>query len=452
MLYRCLPFARNIESASLLFKAMCLAGLSWQLFDISNEYFKYKVNIQTTVFIPEQLENLSMVICVPMRFAIHYQKFNRKFQHNWTPDKFLQKGMINNLSIHDIYTYTYNADDIVYVASYQTYFWTTSYSKTKLSTIMQFQKYIFARNLCYLYSFKSFKLFSINQIRGSNVGYFYFGKQISQTAGFWLFIAEKDKIPFRETIEARYIQRGNSSMKLDYFQSSHYSIRKKLLPPPHETGCFSYSKLNFTNSVACVEHCIVKKSFQKWKAISNISLIPNNAVNFKFVMERNSTKYLIELRNIRLSCQKSCPNPSCDDMKIVTTQEITAHLGMDSLYKGKISILWQRLIPSSPSIKILCRPSWTLTQLILFMMSSVSTWTGLSMMSFNPILLLRGLSKIKWTSRISHLELRRRCDVTAMDHTVRMSRFENRLLSQSLAIERLRQMLFHLLKDRKNGV
>ena len=241
-------------------------------------------------------------------------------------------------------------------------------------------------------------------------------------------------------------------MKLDIIFSSHYTITKELLPPPHETRCFSYSKLNFTNPIACVEQCIVDKSFQKWGAISISSLIPNNVVDYKFVKPRNYTKFNSERKELESSWESSCPNTSCEDTQIVTIQENSAYVGIASFFEGNTSIGWVRLTPSFPSIAILCRPTTTLPYLILYMMSSVSTWTGLSMMSFNPSLLLQSLSKIKSAPRISPLDRLRRGEIAALNHTVRMSRFENRLLSQSLAIERLRQMVFHLLKDRRSSI
>ena len=61
-------------------------------------------------------------------------------------------------------------------------------------------------------------------------------------------MAEKGRIPFRETIGAQYTNRGDSFMKPDSFTSSHYSIREQLLPPPYETHCYSYSQRNFSNS------------------------------------------------------------------------------------------------------------------------------------------------------------------------------------------------------------
>ena len=236
------------------------------------------------------------------------------------------------------------------------------------------------------------------------------------------------------------------------FQSSHCSITKKLLPRPYETGCFSYSKLNFTNSIECIERCIVLKSVRKWGAISRGSLVSIGVHDYKFLNSSNFTKKRAELEEIRLSCQSSCPNTSCEDTHIVTIQESSAHIGWDSLFSKNLSITWQRQIPSIPSAKISCRPSSSPIELLLYMMSSVSTWTGLSMMSINPILLLRNLSKRKSAPRMSPLELRERRKIRTKYQTVQMSRFENHLLSQNQAIERLRQMVFLLLNERSRSV
>ena len=449
MLHQCLRFTRNLESLPLLFKVICLIGLSCQLFDIFNEYFQFKVNFRAIVFIPEEVEELSMGICLPIEFAIDYNKFNSNFRYNWTPKEFFQNGMLQNLSIHQIYNYTYDADKIVYAVSYNNKYWNVRWSKTSLSSIMKIQKYYFAKKLCYLYSVRSFKPINVDQLRGSSVGTVDFSNQLSETSQVWLFIAEKDKIPVRETIKGRFIFRGNSSIKLDMFQSSHYIIRKELMQAPYETSCFSFSNLNFTSSIECLERCVVLKCFQKWGAISSDSLLKDKIKDYKFVRILNYTKYLAELNEIREFCQSSCPNTTCEDTQVFTIQESGAYVGLESLTEKNVSIEWQRLTPSIPSITISCRPTTTWPQLMLYIMSSVSTWTGLSMMSFNPILLFPILSRIKSTSRILPLQHRQRREITEMSHTDRMSRFENRLLLQSLAIERLRQILFHLLNDRR---
>ena len=404
-LHEFLRFAKDIVSVPLLFQVSCLIGLSWQLFEITSEYLRYKVNIQTTVFIPEQVEDMSMSLCLPIEYSIDYNKFHNELQYNWTVNDLDRKQRLANLSIHQIYNYTYNADNILYLVSYAENERRRGLKSSNFSSIMKMEKYFFDSNICYLYSFRFFKPLSVDQLRGGNVVFLTFGEQISPTVAVSLFIAEKDRIPFRETIKAPYTFRGNPTTKLDTFQSSYYTIRKELLPPPYETVCFSYSKLNFTNSVECVERCVVLKCFQKWGAISSGSLLPNKIKDYKFLWNRNNTKTNTELNEIRRSCQSFCPNTSCEDTHIVTIQESGVHLGLDTLYKN-VSITWQKKTPSFPSTRILCRATSTLTELILYMMSSVSTWTGLSMMSINPTFILHSLSKIKLASRILPLQHR----------------------------------------------
>ena len=450
MLHECFRFPKPIESLPLLFQVTCLIGLSWQLFEISSEYLKYKVSCRTTVFIPVEVEDLSMGICLQVAFVIDYNKFHTDLQYNWTRKEFWNKRMLDNLSIHEIYNYTYDADNILYNSGYWKNEWDSIGKLNNFSSIFKMKKYFFDSKMCYLYSIKSFNPLSVQWIRGGSIVWLDFGKELSEMYAVWLFIAEKGRIPFSETVEARYTFRGNS-MKVDNFQSSHYSIRKELLPPPYETDCFSYSKLNFTNRIECIERCFVLKSFQKWGRISNVSLVPNNADDYKFVIISNYTKYRTELDEIRLFCQSSCPNTSCEDTHIVTVQETATYLSLSNLYKENISISWQRKTPSIPSATILCRSTSTLVELILYMMSSVSTWTGLSMMSINPILFLRSLSKIKWTSGISTIELCRHRKITPINHTDRISRLENCLVLQSLEIEKLRQTVFRPVNNRRKS-
>ena len=193
MLHRRLSFARNIQLVPLLFKLLCLIGLFWQLLDISSEYFKYKVDILTTVTIPDEVQNLSMAICLPIRFVFDFEKFNTKLEFNWTPDEFDRQDMIRNLSINEIYNYTYDADNIVYQVNYHNSYWHALVSKTNLSSLMKLQKYFFSYKICYLYSVRYFEPLSIKQLRGSSIASILFSKEISEIPSFLLFLQRKIK-------------------------------------------------------------------------------------------------------------------------------------------------------------------------------------------------------------------------------------------------------------------
>ena len=448
VVHRCLLFARNIEAAPLLFKVVCLVGLSWQLVQISSEYFKYKVDSRTSVFTPKIVQDLSMIICLPMEFSINFEKFNTELQYDWTPNEFIRQEMLWNLSIYQIYNYTYEAENILYGVQYRKNASEVDFAEANFSSILEMEKYLYMSDLCYLYSVRSFTPFSVQLIKYAWIMLLDFGNKISKADGFQLFFAEKGRTPFRETIEAPPIYRGGSSIKYDTFYSSHYSIRGHLLPPPYETHCYNYSQRNFRNSIECYESCFVLKTFNKWGGISIASLIPNKKVDYKFLKISNFTKYYAEEDKIRQYCQSSCPDTTCDDTQIVTIQEREAYYNVSK----NISMVWQRKTPSIPSAEILCRPTSTLTELILYMMSSVSTWTGLSMMSINPLLLFRRLTKRKSVPGISTLELRRHRITIAINQTDQMSRLEDCVVSQSLAIEKLKELVFHLLNDRSRRV
>ena len=285
MLHQFLPLPKNVDTAPLLFKVTCLVGLSWQMFQISSEYFKYEVNIRTTVFKLKITEDLSMGICIPVSYAIDYNTFNNAYEYNWKPNEFYYKRILNNLSIHEIYNYTYEPDNILYRIGYQEAERRRDTKSTNFSSIMKMKKYLFNSNICYLYSLNFFKPMRVQWIRGGNVVFLNFGNQISETYAVWLFIAERDRIPLRENTEARYIYRGNSSTITYSYQSSHYSIRTHSLPPPYETGCFSYSKLNMADSIECSERCLLLKSFERWGKIPSSSFVSNNAVDYKFVKD-----------------------------------------------------------------------------------------------------------------------------------------------------------------------
>ena len=101
------------------------------------------------------------------------------------------------------------------------------------------------------------------------------------------------------------------------------------------------------------------------------ALVPNNGVDYTFEKVSNHTKYFAEQDKIDLSCRSSCPDTNCDDTQVLTIYEKEAYFDLQSSFEKDISIFWERKMPSVPSVTISCRPTMALTELILYMMSSV---------------------------------------------------------------------------------
>ena len=243
-----------------------------------------------------------------------------------------------------------------------------------------------------------------------------------------LYMAPVDGVPYREARESRNIYTGNKiSSRTNYIETSFYSITTELLPSPYETHCFDYNNTGVLNQAECIERCLLEAGLRRWNRIPETAILPISSMNYSFV---NSSESVSVVTQMRLSCEYSCPNVSCSDTQIVTIREIGAHLKLDDVNLN-VTLIWKRKSPSIPSVKIICRVSSGITDLIIYMMSSISTWTGFSILGMNPVLILKKF-KPKVKSLETELSAKLKLNSARRSLSQRIERLEECVVSLSL--------------------
>ena len=408
-----------------------MAGLLWQQHIIFFEYFKYKVSIQTTVFTPKIVEHVAMVICIPGEAALDYNKINKETGRNWKfeSEHMQDHGKLTNMTIPEINQFTYFGENILYGVYYWGDRFGAYYHVDKISLhFNESIKYYCNRYICYKYVLKGNDSINIRLVTGGSITNLCFNDNLQNTYAVNLYMAPADGVPYREARESRNIYTGNKiSSRTNYIETSFYSITTELLPSPYETHCFDYNETGVLNQAECIERCLLETGLRRWNRIPETAIFPISSINNSFVSSSESVSVVTQMR---LSCEYSCPNVSCSDTQIVTVREIGAHLELDDV-NPNVTLIWKRKSPSIPSVKIICRVSSGITDLIIYMMSSISTWTGFSILGMNPIVIFKKF-KPKFQSLDTEFSKRLKLNFSKRSSSERIERLEECVVSLSL--------------------
>lgn len=427
---------------SQLFVISCLGGLLWQQYQLCEEYFQYKVSRQTRVYTPEVLQDLAMIICVPV-YSVIEAKLKSQENESWEYLKRApgsQKQITFKISELKQFSAHENAilSSIIYWSSYSS----MAQRNHNFSELVNSSKFFYDFDICYKYALSAEIMPNVQYISGGTVASFFFNNKLSNASGISLLIGDRNRTPYWELAYSRYIYRGSSSntfTQSNMFESSHYSISSQLLPPPYETHCHDYTAHNLVNRIECINECRISQAMKQWGRIPSDVMVANMTINYSFLTLNYTSSS--KLDNMRLSCDASCSMISCDDKHFVTFKENEVHI--NDLPTGT-SIAWDINIPLIPSVSIASRPVSYLTELILYIMSSVSTWTGLSIISLNPFIIFKRLTsqrKVSDTRKTADEKGRRSRTAVPVSLSDRVSRIEDSIVSMSLVFDKIKQEL-----------
>ena len=383
--------------SSWLFICFCATGLLWQLVTIIEEYFRYKVITSTIIFTPDVIEPTALTICFRSLYLLDFIGLKRDlniFVSNDT-DFLTAEKLVNNLTVRQLFDYTPSNNSIVAKVIYK------RKDKNRLSDVpknnLSILKFFRHPNLCY-------KI----QVKNNNESLSYRESSISNYDQFVLFqilfttsienawfispiVSPVDHIPYQELISTPLIPRrlwtsnGIKKASSDSYSSDHMTWEKTSLPSPYETHCTPYEEQGFYSRDHCINDCIAS---QVWKSFGKVSLMsvvtePSDSLQFNTVTLEDKQSYL-NFSKILNNCEwNHCKKDNCYERRIFTTTR-------DSSVNETRRIRWQHKVSFSQLfVKITSRVSLSFIEIVIFVLGSISTWTGLSIMACNPVALAR---------------------------------------------------------------
>ena len=341
---------------------ICLAGGSWQLFTILDNYLKYEIISEVYYIKDDSVTPPAFSLCLPYVEVLNYKNMSSPFDEitpkywvdidtNEKRDR-ISHGIQRNLTVTDIFNLTPELTDIMkagYVRKKGSY--RIEYDNLQG---MQITKYVKDDLVCYQINYEGQnRVFREPRftLRSHHITY-------GQEPGIHMVISiDRDAInhlskavlylhPYGQ------LPRGDRDFPLNYMSSrssqlfsnsssyigiTYYKANLNLLPAPYSTRCRNFSNfhpplttgfnLTFDSEYHCIHFCMRMKTLRRFNESSFTTTFegPEDVhIMTKYSLYTDSFLEK-EFDNIFDSCIKQCPGQSCQKVffmpALVTTRE-----------------------------------------------------------------------------------------------------------------------------------
>ena len=383
----------NKKPSFWLFFILAFAGLTWQLVSICQLYFQYKVVTRTTVFIPTIINPMALNLCVQMTTIFDYERIRNTTGYKWTYDAIASQqqlftDLLHDLTVEQMFEFTPQENDVVDEVNFKNSSLSTEVrvKGNDAKKLVKVDKYLYMIYVCYRISFVGDEPLPLKHLASSltsagMIRFYKFSEILKKSNEIKFAVGPVDEIPFRGLMVSPYIFREyNDTLKeakYGYFVSHHYSIDIELLEYPFETFCYNYTTVGFKEEMECTESCVTKKTWDRFKKLPCTAAITvsskNKVLSGIDLADIDKNRDFIKIQS---DCgNKQCSRPSCQDTQYFT---VTGSF-------SRPFFRWKHIIPIQTSFLISSRPQLTLVEFITYVLGTISTWTGLSIISMNPI-------------------------------------------------------------------
>ena len=368
---------------SLIFLSLCVGGFVFQLYQVSDLYFKFLTSSKAE-FQVQEMEKYQTIYFCP-RYSDLLNR-SRNLEHGLLPQKpknteeYLHE--LSVLTIKQIMDLTPSLDNLIATCMIRDQFSRFNfYDAVGCKHIFKISKFVNGERVCYSLSPNVTTRYSVGDAASSGIHtrIAYQLKILQNLADtiYLVFISEYSHSkqidgPLNSRIFASAEYNANT-LKLSNFFVSGASFKIRRLPAPYDTQCKPGH-----DRQRCYENCL-RHSFQQINRVTE-SGFHKDSLQYKMfnsLDHRNSSLWNLALKWYR-NCQGSCKL----SIECRTSFSITAVRVFDSF--GGAHFALSSMIPNSPHTSLYAVPFLTLVEYIVQVGSCIGVWFGLSVLSFNP--------------------------------------------------------------------
>ena len=367
-----------------------LAGLIWQVVNISIVYFDYGTLTQLTMSRPGEI--------TPPAFSLCFAHWSFKFGQ--TTEMYGSK-YFNSPALAFEHTPTLNASSFVncYLPSEKNDFSYRAYrgNRSKIcGDLFSITKSNKQWKVCYTFQLRTpteYKLhfignalsynlitsFELNEKFLDHPFVFYYIKPI----GYNLYgTSETYSEQFRQVVN---MTTGNATA--NGMAISYKKITRHLLESPYKTDCFDYNKQNLESQSHCQDNCLTSM-YLAWldKVPFDVTIYENLTEPFSYTFKYDDH----QIGTLRNTCSSICAKPDCFH-ETVTPKLISTEDGT----KFYVNIY----PPDEPDIITQHVPQMKLVDFVTYLLSCISFWFGFSPFTFLVKTKLIEKCHVKWFSR-----------------------------------------------------
>jgi hypothetical protein len=382
---------------SQIFTIAAIAGLIWQIVTISCLYFSYDVRTRLMVAIPDFIATESVSFCSRYTDIIDFEALNKETGRSWSYS--LSHDLIrkyqDELSIAQLFKYTPKEDTIISKILFRnndSYIGQEAIGDTVVKDF-SVEKYLYLEYMCYKVSYQQdfimpYTYFAVTPYSPGLVYEFFVNKSSLLYRSNYMKIlitsSSATSYPFRSismsgTIN-RYWNESTKTPRYNRFKNFKMRITTSLLPTPYATNCFNYTHTAYSSDAECMQVCLRHKTVKEFGKLP-FSVIINSSYS-------NSAKQLISYKDVTndtfmerlLKIQEECRDSLCG--------KISCSYGI-ALTETKVIIepdfRVSLDVPSRAWIYVRAEERLKLVEFVTYVMGIIGTFTGFSIMSFDPV-------------------------------------------------------------------
>lgn len=404
------------QVVNVLFSLCCMCGLIWQLVLVSELYFEYKVSTRIQISIPEKIEAVGTSFCTRFTDIIDYPRLNSETGKDYAYNPW-DGGEIQHLqdilTVKEIFDFTPGENDSIKTLYYRK---NNSYERKSVPApdvyeFIEIKKYVYLEHMCYRFGIRnastmSYGYYAVTPVAAGMIYEIVLSDSFKRSDLIKIAMHDQEKLPYRSLKIQPVMWRQYSepkdgsapgSAKYNMYKSYQTMLTSYLMPAPYETMCYDYKEIGFVSDAHCVQDCVYHKAMQQFELVPFSVLIVWPNITMSMISAHDIKNFTVteKLLKIEETCSQSlCKRKQCEYATSMTSTE--AFVADDFSLK--------MTVPSQPWTNVTSSPSLNLVEFLTYVMSTISTWTGMSVMSFMPTHLIKLI-----TSRRVQRVVRARC-------------------------------------------
>ena len=398
----------------------CTLGNIYQVEQISQNYFSYKISTSVMVNFPAKYIMPKLSMCIPLWNMIDWKSmepvlFNQSFgdlkaSNLWHRKEF---DVLRKTDQHN-FSRSFNRLKNSGFKMIVSHFFTVNRTNSDIMEILMKPQEIFGS--CRLIDPKRYQFMSNHIYNCTNCCGYHFNIQMFQkeqsicyafkskhlsdyrfdylsskraigTSGIQFHAAISREVTkgissarFYLTESSEYPRYGYTSYHFaidmkKFYKMTYYWYKNQLLPVPYETGCIEYKSLGYTSRGDCFEKCFKKKSLERFNRILPGIVIDSNdnqSTSITPFEYGTNLSFSVSSMEIQKTCSLKCHQPDCmEDIFIPLV------LGQEPTNLSRIAMF----IIQTPVLTTICEPKTQFVEFLTDFISSFGFWLGISVLS-----------------------------------------------------------------------
>ncbi|KAI1286505.1 hypothetical protein HDE_10863 [Halotydeus destructor] len=373
-----------------IYLCICILCFTYQVAKLNSQYFRYETFTRTLMDITRYTYAPDLHVCPATDQVFNFTAYNAKFNTSlgtFKTDDDVFKFQ-NTMTVAQLLEYSpLPADFVDKCIVRRPHSNAFSYlNSSECRDAFNMTKYYTLEYICYVVNLIPFQgdlKYDANRISYAlNFPGLYYQLTLNEEwlkfMNYFKVLATQRTNGDRSVSGAVVVSRGlyKNTALYSLFYVSYYKIRYHRLAPPYDTKCRDYIAEGLKTASGCSHKCINKRSLRDldryWYASHAhipIDKLPLSTYDFK-----NKTFGKV-FEDIYLECQAACAQPECNRLWTLT---LTRNERLEGGIKFNI------VKSKEPSFFVQYDALLTLESYLIFFMSCIGSWFGLSVLSFSP--------------------------------------------------------------------